>query len=581
VSAAADFASALISAAEAGEAAIVGGNTADIFLLPGGGAPLRVPEYIAAVHSKAGRAPVLYSMGEGARPLPPPGEKAASLALPGRNASPGDAIPHLLQAVTSCTDPIAVILDHIELVIPAMGGGTTPSVEQAVVLEALQRCAIDPVFDGRRHALVLIARTGEVHRSIVEATGFRSLRAPAPDVQDLEAAAKMLEERASDDPARFAALADGVTIEDAAREGRGLRIDDLLRASRESAAAGTRVSFPELRKRKAASIERQAGRTLRLHPEGRTLDDVAGLPHVRRFVGERMRSGHWPPSILLAGPPGVGKTFVVRGIAAELQWPAVSFHLVRSPWVGETEINTARALATIEELKPIVVHIEEVDQALGQRSTGGSADGGTSERFQASLWEFTGEGTRPGVLFCLTTNRPDLLDSADRSRTQVIPIIHPTPREVAQLLPALAVQLKRELSPDIDLTAIASSRKLRMTSARHLLRILERAATLTDLAGDGGSSPIAMQQIAQAVDDYMPHTDELEEELMGLSALSRTSFRSLLPWIAAEEEGLPREVPEYVAPLLDEHGELDQQRLRSRVEDLSDMLAARRARKQW
>jgi hypothetical protein len=582
VSAAGEFASALVAAAAAGEATVVCGNTADIFLLPGSGQPLRLLEFVAAVHAGAGRSPIAYSMGEGARPLSPPGHQVPSVALPPRNAAPGDAIPALLEAVTNHAAPVVVIIDHADLVVPATGGGSTPSVEQAVVLESLQRTVVDPAFDARGHALVLIARTSDVHRAIVEATGFRTVRAPGPDAQDLESASRMLQERAVNDPIRFAAFGDDLTAESAAREGRGLRIDDLVRASRESAAAGVTIGRADLRKRKNGSIERQARQTLRLHPEGRTLDnDVAGLSHIRRYVAERQRSGHWPPSILLAGPPGVGKTFVVRAIAAELQRPALSFHLVRSPWVGETEANTARALATIEELRPVVVHIDEVDQALGQRSTGGSADGGTSERFQASLWEFTGEGARPGVLFCLTTNRTDLLDSADRSRTQVIPIIHPTPREVSQLLPALASQLGRELGGDVDVAAVAGEPKLSMTSARHLLRILERAATLADIANEAPRPPIGMAHIDAAIEDYMPHTDEAEEELMALTALSRTSFRSLLPWVGAEEDGLTREVPAYITPLLDEQGELSDERLRRRVDQLSDLLAERRARKQW
>ena len=582
MSAGARFAAALLAAARAGEAAIIDGNTSDIFLMPRSGEPLRLPEFVAAVHGAAGRSPVVYSMGEGARPLPPPGQTAASVGLPPRSAPPGDAIPALLEAVTNHAMPIVAILDHADLVIPAAGGGTTPTMEQAVVLESLQATAVDPAFDARGHALVLIARTGGLHKAVVEASGFRRVRAPAQDTEDLEAASRMLQGRAAVDPSRFAALGDGLTVEAAAQEGRGLRIDDLVRASRESAAAGTTVERADLRRRKNGSIERQAGQTLRLHAEGRTLDtDVAGLAHIRRYVAERQQSGHWPPSILLAGPPGVGKTFVVRAIAAELRRPALSFHLVRSPWVGETEANTARALATIDELRPVVVHIDEVDQALGQRSTGGSADGGTSERFQASLWEFTGEGARPGVLFCLTTNRTDLLDSADRSRTLVIPIIHPTPREVIQLLPALAAQLGRTLDPDVDLGAFAAEPKLAMTSARHLLRILERAATLADISSETLAPPIAVHHLKAAIDDYMPHTDELEEELMALTALSRTSFRSLLPWVAAEDDGLAREVPSYVAPLLDDTGELNEKRLRRRVDELSDVLADRRARKQW
>lgn len=580
MSAAANFASALLAAATAGEAALVDGNTADIFLLPEDRQPLRLLEFVAAVHARAGRAPIVYSMGEGARMLPPPGHRPPTISLPSPDSAPGDAIPALLDAVTSHASPIVVIVDHADLVVPAVGGAT-PTLEQAVVLESLQKVAVDTAFDAHGHALVLVARAGEVHRALVEASGFRTLRAPGPDVEDLEAAFGMLEERAAADPVRFASLDDGLTPESAAREGHGLRIDDLVRASRESAAAGTRVGTGELRGRKNASIERRAGQALRLHPEGRTLDDVAGLAHVRRFVAERRCSGQWPPLILFTGPPGVGKTYIVRAIAAELQRPALSFHLVRSPWVGETEANTARALETIDELCPIVVHIDEADQTLGQRSTNGSSDGGTSERFQAALWEFTGEGARPGVLFCLTTNRADLLDAADRSRAQVIPIIHPTPREVVQLLPALASQLGRGIDPDVDLAEIAAHPKLRMTSARHLLRILERAATLTDIAAVERSAPIAMPEITAAIDDYLPNTDEVEEELMALSALSRTSFRSLLPWVAAEEEGLAREVPEYVAPLVDAECTLDQEHLRRRIAQLTDLLAERRIRRQW
>jgi hypothetical protein len=554
----------LRAAAAAGEAAVVTGNTGDVFVTSDLPDALRLPQLVASVHDAAGRAPVLYSPGAGACALTPPGGRPPAIRLPGRDMTPGDALPQLLDAVTCHTAPVAVIVDHADLLVPALPAGTTPSLAQAVVLETLQRAAIDPRFDAGGHALVLISRGGEVHRALLEASGFTTVRAPLPDREDLQLALDRIQERAAAQPDRYAPLTPGVTVEAAAAAGRGLRVDDYVRAAREAAASGRTVGLEDVGARKAAGIERVARGTLRQHPNGRTLADVAGLPHIRRYVDERLLSGAWPPGILLAGPPGVGKTFVVRAIAAALGRPAVAFHLVRSPWVGETEANTARALSIIDELAPLVVHIDEADRSLGgRRSDGPSGDSGTSERFQAALWEFTGEGaSRPDVLFCLTTNRTDLLDEAQHSRVEIIPILHPTRSEISELLPALARQLGRELDPGIDLGEVARHPRLRMTTARHLLRILGRAATLADLA-PGGQARISHGQLVAAIDDYLPQTDQTGEELMALTALARTSFRSLLPWAAAGE------APPYVEPLLAADGTLDEELLRARIEQLS------------
>src|SRR6185312_14053771 len=149
---------------------------------------------------------------------------------------------------------------------PALPMGTTPSLEQAVVLETLQRTAIDPRFDAGGHALVLITRGGEVHRALLEASGFATVRAPLPDAEDLRVALDRIRSRAAAEPGRYAALADGVTVEAAAAAGRGLRIDDYVRTAREAAAAGRRVSLEAVAARKAAGIDRIARGTLRQHP---------------------------------------------------------------------------------------------------------------------------------------------------------------------------------------------------------------------------------------------------------------------------------------------------------------------------
>ena len=574
-----DFVNELPLIAAAGEAAIITGNTSEVLIAPGLPGGMRMPQAIAYAHAQAGRTTILYSVGQGARLLAVPGHQRSSISLPSAQTSPGVAIPEILRAIRNASERFVVVILAAESIVPMAPPSVTPSIEQAIVIEALQDTILDPTFEARGNALVLIA-SGELNRSLVTAAGFRRVRAPLPDAEDLEVGFQRLQQRAQQEPERFAPLADGLSRERAILASRGLRMDDAIRASRQAAATSCQVGIADLAARKAASIERHVGDALRLLAPGPRIDDVAELEHIKQYVHERRRSNAWPLVIGLVGPPGNGKTYVTRAFARERECHAVALHLVRSPYVGESEQRMAGVLEAIEEYAPVVVQVDEADQAMGQRSTNGSVDGGTSERLSAAVWEFTGEGAaHPNVLFILTSNRVDLLDPALRNRAEIIPILHPTHTQVAALLPVLAAQINRTLAEDADPASLAEHPKLALTSARHLLRIIARAATITDLETDVRNAPIPQRSLRAAIADYRPNTNAEDEELMALQALAHTSFNSLLPWSASPPE--TRDVPSYVAPLLDEHGDLDHERLLARISELSERLAATRARKQW
>jgi hypothetical protein len=574
-SAAAQLLEDLRVAADAGETAILSGNTGDLFMHPDGPA-LRLPELVATAHTERNRKPIVYSPGVGARTLSPPGHEPASLRLPPRGTPPWEAVPELVRAVSLAEQPIALILDHAEQMVGLAPSNSMLPPEVAVILEALQQAAVDPQFERGDHVLVLISRSAEVSRALSESPGFRVVRVQLPTREDRVAAIRSLTVGGAES-ARFGRLAEGLSVEQAAEASGGLRIDDLMRIFRESAAARRPVDLETLRARKALTLRRNARDVLRLGDDGRTMAHVAGLPHVRRYIQEHVRSGEWPSVILFCGPPGVGKTFCVQCIAGELKWPLAVFHQVRSPWVGESEANTLLALDLIRTLRPIIVHIDEVDQEL-QRSTGPSADGGTSERFTSAIWQFTGEPRRDQV-FCLTTNRPDLIDTAMIDRAEVIPVLHPTVSEVAGLIPVLATELGRQLDEDVNPIGIARLPELRLTSARTLIRILKRAATLADLAAEP-SAPIRQVDLIRATEDHVPNEDPLEEEYLALKALSFCRFRSLLPWEAGGQGDRP-ETPYYVDPLLDADYQLVPARLRQRLDELEGELATRRMRKTW
>ncbi|WP_448058669.1 AAA family ATPase [Cellulomonas hominis] len=158
-------------------------------------------------------------------------------------------------------------------------------------------------------------------------------------------------------------------------------------------------------------------------PGPRSLDDVAGMAQVKR----RLEKSFFAPvrhrelaamygvqaggGLLLYGPPGCGKTFVARAVAAQLGAGFVTMSLaeVLSPWLGEAENNVVEVFAAARLRAPCVVFLDEAD-ALGHRRSGlaGSAMRGAVNQLLMSL---DGAGEH-GVYTIAATNHPWDVDPA-------------------------------------------------------------------------------------------------------------------------------------------------------------------------
>ena len=102
---------------------------------------------------------------------------------------------------------------------------------------------------------------------------------------------------------------------------------------------------------------------------------------------------------------------------------------LRGMYVGQSERNQEKAFAAIRALAPVVVIVDESDQAEGGSRDQGSGDSGVTERMRAGAFNFWADNALRGkVLRIDSTNRVDLIDSAMRrsGRTDIkIPILMP------------------------------------------------------------------------------------------------------------------------------------------------------------
>ena len=124
-----------------------------------------------------------------------------------------------------------------------------------------------------------------------------------------------------------------------------------------------------------------------------------------------VRFGVEPPTgLLLAGPPGTGKTSVAKVLAAQAKcsFYPISGADVISKWVGESERNIRQLFERARANRPSIVFIDEIDAVAGSRGQVETHDSHVNQL----LSEIDGVAGQRGVFVVGATNRPDQLDPA-------------------------------------------------------------------------------------------------------------------------------------------------------------------------
>ncbi len=430
----------------------------------------------------------------------------------------------LIEKLLETRNRIFVLIEHAEKIVPHQDVAFL-SFEDRRNLATLQRWAFHPSLMSRDNIVILVTRNlGDIHRDLRSNPMLDAVEIPYPDLKERE------------DFIETAASSDGISLEaqpsQLAFQSAGLNRVALFGLFREARKSNVPLSLSMVKERKIEIFREEYGGLVEVIEPEFGLDLVGGLDYVKQDLREVIRMlkegerRECPMGVGLIGPPGTGKSMIAKAIAKEAGLPFLKIGDIRDKFVGESERNAERVITLLRSVTPVVVFVDEIDQAFGSRGERG--DSGVSQRIWAKFAEIQGDSAYRGLILWLwATNRPDIMDEATKRPGRLgdlkIPLFFAA-QDPEAVIRASARKNNIILKVD-DLSPVLE--KVKGYSGAELEAVVLSARWFARRAG---RKKVLIDDLLSAAKDYIPaRNDKMIRYMEILAILEASSLRMLPP----------------------------------------------------
>jgi len=414
---------------------------------------------------------------------------------------------------------VAVIIRGADQLLPADGQGF----EHGSLTSLIREWGAAAPFSQIPFASLLIAdNLNDLEPLVAFAPQAALVRVPLPSVPELDAALRLLQKQlpqtipANTDMSALAAAMTGVSIS---------TIEQLAKIRAHTKQV---LQASDMTMMKKEMVEHDAPGLVEFVESKRTLDDYHGQDALKKWLRQDVQL--WrandlkalPMGYLLCGPIGTGKTFLVECLAGEAGVPVVKLKNFRDKWVGSSEGNLEKIFRLIRALGRCIIFIDEADQTLGKRDSGGGDSGLSGRLYSMIAQEMSDTSNRGKVVWVLASSRPDLIEVDLKRPGRIdlkVPLLPTTTRaESAGLIAALAKRYELTI-PAEDLKKIEPQLPLLLTpgAAEAIVVKAYRVARTEGVAGGAA--------LARCLEGYQnPVPEDVLESQMRLAVREATDL---------------------------------------------------------
>ena len=358
---------------------------------------------------------------------------------------------------------VAVIIRGADQLLPADGNGF----EHGSLTSLVREWGSGAPFSQIPFASLLVAdNLNDLEPLVAFAPQAALVRIPLPSVPELEAALTLLQKQFPQ------TIPPGTSMPALAAAMSGVSISTLEQLAKVRAHSKQVLQASDMTMMKKEMVEHDAPGLVEFIESRRTLDDYHGQDALKKWLRQDVQL--WrandlkalPMGYLLCGPIGTGKTFLVECLAGEAGVPVVKLKNFRDKWVGSSEGNLEKIFRLIRALGRCIIFIDEADQTLGRRDSGGGDSGLSGRLYSMIAQEMSDTSNRGKVVWVLASSRPDLIEVDLKRPGRIdlkVPLLPTTTRaESGELIAALARRYELAITSE-DMKKVESKLPLLLT----------------------------------------------------------------------------------------------------------------------